>query len=129
MTLEEAMALEAGQAIDALVAERVMGWHRGKMGVNAGFWVDGDEKEMAVCIDFYSAGWSPSRNVAHVWDVRNVVKNWLFSQRRDFMAFLQLIVSKRLGTKEVLAQEGLLLLIEPIDVCRAALLAAPERRA
>lgn len=71
--------MNAGRDLDALIAEKVMGWHRGKGGAIAGpgtgyewpaYWHDDAGAQQAPCIEDRFAGivpWSPSTNIADAW--------------------------------------------------------------
>lgn len=59
MTRDEILAMPAGMEMNALVAEKVMGWHE-----HNGMWLDLDNRIWA-----NPPGWSPSTNIATAWEV------------------------------------------------------------
>ena len=79
MTRDEILRLPAGPEMDALVAERVMGWHRGE-GRTADSWYNAslecvapaEDSELDMwdgsCANCDSA-WSPSTRISNAWEV------------------------------------------------------------
>lgn len=143
--------MEAGRELDALVAEKVMGWKRRRfwppnpqhphsLPDGSGDWVwsiDGsldsrgsflhrwavEDREVDLQNgDGGATGFHPSEDIAAAWGVREQVKTWSFSRRLAFKAALQREVSERLSVKDALvADKEILLLVEPADICFAAL--------
>jgi hypothetical protein len=114
VTAQEFFALPDREK-DALVAEKVMGWRRFE-----GRWTFGADNEprgIASECPCYST------DIAAAWEVRNIVHEWIFSKRLAFKRELQLAVSQRVGGRYVLAPEEIILLVEPVDICLAALMA------
>ncbi len=127
MTREEILPMTAGREMDALVARRVMGWREGVMGVNAGFWVDADGKEMAWNIG--CGAWSPSTQIEEAWQV---------VERLGEQRGLRLVLEDWRGDRSLGVEEGWCALLTlrdghdtgqeiaptaPLAICRIALLA------
>jgi len=75
MTRDEVMALEAGPELDALVAEKVMGWHRAA----CSNWTERRSGQPWLDVDSLSAAnpfWSPSTDIAAAWEVVEKVRGW-----------------------------------------------------
>lgn len=53
--------------IDAAVASDVMGWRKGKAGINGGRWISADGKDMGWNVG--NTAFSPSTNIADAWEV------------------------------------------------------------
>jgi len=71
--------MEEGQALDVLIAERIMGWRRGKGGAICGagyesssYWYDAEDRRRDPCTTDIFANmceWSPSTDIAAAWAV------------------------------------------------------------
>lgn len=74
-------SLEAGRELDALVAERVMGWLPHFR--NTAHWVDAEIADTVGSLDYRVRGivgeWSPSKDIAVAWQVVEKLRagNWL----------------------------------------------------
>ena len=99
------------------VAEDVMGWVRTE---SAPWWhLPGDTEVESV---EPWENWSPSTDIRAAWHVRNRVNMMLFSRRKKFVEALRETVSKRLDVHGgLLSFESLILHVQPVDICKAAL--------
>ena len=132
--------LPAGPELDALVAEKVMGWEplRGKVAGAHGEGVPEDRQHLKCVWDLNGkrmacaeCGTLPhfSTSIGDAWEVVEKVKEWRFSRRHRFMLALQDEVSKTLNEYGVgvrVAWEGIFLLITPYAICLAALRAVGD---
>jgi len=120
--------------LDALVPEEVMGWKRCEPyepvvgGTSpawepAGGWDSGDDDRPGG--RYVYPTWSPSLYITAAWEVLTVVRTWMFSRRYRFIQELQRTIARRLKMTEgtVPAAEAIVLLMEPVDICRAAMVA------
>lgn len=64
-----------------------------------------------------------STDTSAAWGVRDIVKTWKFSKRRAFTTHLQECISRREGIDEgfQIRPDQIIIHVEPIDICRAAL--------
>lgn len=71
MTHEEIDALPAGRELDALVAERVMGWQLvpAVNGIESPWWWDANGPVHSMDKSDWRGGWYPSTNIAAAWEV------------------------------------------------------------
>jgi hypothetical protein len=122
---EDILKMKAGREMDALVAEKVMGWHFVKdeevWPLEAeGMWLDKDNR-------FLCNTFEPSINIADAWDVHKTMCSKRFTGRTKYLMYIQYVVSARFDNgKNIIAWPGVLAHIEPEDFCRAALLAVME---
>ncbi|WP_339283715.1 hypothetical protein [Paenibacillus sp. FSL R5-0486] len=63
LTREQVLAMEPGQELDALVAQHVMGWHKGDPWGGA-YWVDSDK-----CLRYEILVFKPSLHINIAWGV------------------------------------------------------------
>lgn len=70
MTDDEIRNMPAGREMDALVAERVMGWHKEETGIMPR-WADKDGHFVHYVLDDFdgNSGWFPSDDIAAAWEV------------------------------------------------------------
>jgi hypothetical protein len=132
-------AVERGdvRAVDAIVAEHVMGWKWTRFAfvwdahpkeylfppdgdvdrTTGGNWERVDDRWILFDMPAYS------EDIAAAWEVRAVVKDWIFSKRLTFKRELQWAISRRMGigSSSVLAADETLLQVEPADICLAVL--------
>lgn len=128
-------ALAADLELNALVAEKIMGWKWQKYQ-----WWDDSKKDL-----LWTDSWGlPSGDdfcfldkkrivpwdlpnviidMTSAMEVRDVVRTWIFSKRMRFKKILQRVISERVkGEKFYLVHsEEIILLFEPVDIARAAL--------
>ena len=129
MDKDRILAMQPGRELDALVAEKVMGW--------VDLWTDGKsymaypphEQKMPVGEAERDPIWPYSTDIAAAWEVFHKVKTMLFSKRKKFMENLQWIVSKNnppVGVPDweagLIEYSDLWWFVEPADICKAALL-------
>lgn len=111
--------------IDELVAEHVMQWKREEFKTgyrNYWCWVTGDDNRPTI----ECCRWSPSTDIAAAWEVMAIVRQEFFSTRLNFKAALVEIISKRLALEGLKVHaEEVILLVEPLDICLAALQTVP----
>lgn len=72
MTKEEILNMPAGPEIDALFAEKVMGWHETNIGLTwerAFYWTDREGKRQRLVSNF-----NPSINISHAFEGEEKVK-------------------------------------------------------
>lgn len=84
--MDQAQRTAPGQPLDELIAERFMGWHKGKGGAvnwpgaeSSAYWYSADGGRHHPCIrdDFANMWpWSPSTDIADAW----MVVEWLKAQ-------------------------------------------------
>ncbi|MGA2504210.1 MAG: hypothetical protein ABSG01_08990 [Anaerolineales bacterium] len=122
LLISKILNMPADREIDALVAENVMGWSRDK-----NYWKEVDGFRHSVDSDYDNPGWYPSTDIAAAWEVHKMAISWGFNKRRVYLDYLQYCVSKRVASEETtISWPDVLVLIEPIDFCRAALLTVRE---
>jgi hypothetical protein len=63
----------------------------------------------------YSRDWNAAAEV-----LRHIRATWIFSHRRRFNLAIQRIISERLGMTSRIHDSEILLHVEPVDICRAA---------
>jgi hypothetical protein len=77
MTRDEILNMPAGKEIDALIAEKVMGWHKGDS-YGREVWLDTDERYQRGIArengfeddeDFHLLHWHPSESILWAWEV------------------------------------------------------------
>ena len=112
--------MEPGPELDALVAEKVMGWGRSERS----WWVT--HKGAELC---YS--WSPSTNIAHAWEVVErfgpewsvEIERWPHGGDKDWACRMVEFFKDKPGIK---SQAGELAPTAPHAICLAALKAVEE---
>jgi hypothetical protein len=133
------------RAINIRIASEVMGWHsvwvRGyHTGHFTGEHYASAEACAADCVEgqrpvhLWANGnestfgkgeenWNPSADISAAWEVLAQVKMWIFSKRMAFKRALQKEISARLGCGDALSisPEEIILRVEPVDICIAAL--------
>jgi hypothetical protein len=116
--------MEAGRELDALVAEKVMGWHPKSVADFAGETYDLWEKPDGSVVSLWHIP-EFSTDIAVAWQLLRFVRDtWLLSQRDRFARELQRAVSTDLGGGMLVAPLHLWFVVEPIHLCLAALKAA-----
>lgn len=122
MLVEE---MPAGREMDALIAEKVMGWAIHSR--NTAWWVKvADENEVTTEVMAFTYGkdrFAPSTNIAAAWEVVEKItdqKHWAFKLRRlpgkDYMAcFIRLTKTGRDDFESKPSKAA------PFAICRAAL--------
>jgi hypothetical protein len=134
MTKDEIMNMPAGQEMDVLIAEKVMGWHAVMengfnhwVNVDGGFQCgvapyDGFEDEE----DFHTLKWHPSESILWAWEVvEKLHPNCSFlldyddPQTIESLKWCCLFFDKDEPYKEYEARAN----TAPLAICRAALLA------
>lgn len=127
MTRDEILKLEAGDELDALIAEKVMGWHsvEDKWGYKA--WYDaedrfqcgihkGDSHEDSE--DFHILHWHPSSSILWAWEVVEKANAFFLEQPQNYddkTWSASISISSYLWDAEADTA--------PLAICRAALLA------
>lgn len=113
ITSEKILAMEAGTELDALVAERVMGWHlySGEARAPNGIpWIDNDGVGVGRS---HPAGWSPSTDIAAAWEV---VEQMGHEMKLEYIGSAK--VTFRVTSSRQVSATG----TAPLAICRAALL-------
>jgi hypothetical protein len=99
-----------------------MEWRRGEIDSPfEGWWTNDHRDFLEGCLE-----WSPSTDVRAMWQVRAKVKTWPFSRRRHFMQVLVSVISARVPLGGKIHESEVLLHVEPVDFCRAAVLVCPK---
>jgi hypothetical protein len=122
--------MNAGRELDALVAEKVMGWRRHPTNQWNDRWHDGDrELDADHAIegeggDYYhpDKAWEPSTDIAAAWEVVEEMRV-LFSRWLRFTQALQADVSRASGALGTVTHDCVWRLVKPEHICRAALAA------
>jgi hypothetical protein len=124
MTKDEILAMEAGKEMDALIAEKVMGWHLVKRENYRDEWVNADGRYQHPVPrydgyeddeDFHTICWHPSESILWAWDV---------------VEKLCLSVVPYPGGDKWHAADGKVIAFAdtaPLAICRAALLVVMEQ--
>jgi len=109
--------------LDALVAEKVMGWklkhvNDPVMAVIFANWVD--ENDVGIITP---DEWKPSTDISAAWQVVEKMHALLFSRRREFLRYLQeAVTSDEMVTKgQYIAWPDVFWFITPRAICLAAL--------
>jgi hypothetical protein len=124
MTKDEILNMQADRELDALVAEKVMGWVA-EVGLNdRAYWVNKNDQRR-----YFVEGWdhwNPSERISHAWQVVEKMKQdnpeWFIDVK--WHAFDKkwsvVITDMHVGYNNVLRAYGR---TAPLAICRAALLA------
>lgn len=115
-------------ALVDLVATRVLGWERTsdpRPAISERYpprewWVAGD-------VDHPVEMWRPDIDMAAAWEVHLGIQEYFFSIRRKYYNAIQTIANERLGNTVMVGWPDVFGLIEPIDICRAALKAVEAK--
>ena len=80
--MNKAYYMSAGLELDALLAEKVMGWRRfdnwsQAMGMELPFFLVGESGVIVYCHPDLGKSWSPSKNMADAWDVVEKIEKTL----------------------------------------------------
>ena len=124
MTQKQINAMEAGKEMDTLVAEKVMGWKRGRVesflpGIYCDAWVDEDDKKVAEL-----HGFKPSTSIADAWMVIEKLKSMtiyngnLHCNKEPWLTFC-FHLEGTWGDKD--GFNILLWEVNPLSICNAAL--------
>lgn len=128
MKREEVLAMQAGPAMDALVAEKVMGWTLWRSPCarqcdQPDCWKTGKRVSPTIRI----AGWNPSREVQQDYEVlQHVRKHWEVQKQDAFRRELDDILEARYFNSPNRDPDywvSTIMFYEPGDYARAALLA------
>lgn len=113
-------SMPAGRELDALAAERVMGWRTEDVFDPLWYSISplGDHHA-----EHDIRTWHPSTDIAAAWEVHRIACREPFSRRRAYLDEIQRAVSVRLGIDGVVAWPDVFAVVLPEDICRAALLA------
>lgn len=117
------MSMNAGPEMDIDVARRVMGAHPAKISPE-GVWIEFPESPGMVRLPRYST------EIGDAWDVVRHMRRFIFSARTLFAYELQVAISNRKfprkadGIPILIHLSEVPLLVEPEDICRAALAVA-----
>jgi len=135
MTREEILNMEAGQEIDELVAEKVMGWHIVTEGRRSPAWYDSEGRyQHHVAADyesyeddenFHLVNWHPSQSM--LWAEEVVEKFYSmkldkYSNGEEWRCYLVM------GKDGVNADGNGVANTAPLAICRAALLVVMESK-
>lgn len=129
MTRIEIFQMEAGREMDALVAEKVMGWIEKKYPMGrALYWTDSDGHSQRACIE----AWNPSTNISAAWEVIEKIeggqREMLCNLIHKGFGFTSLIWEAELrecrGNHKYYIADAT---TAPLAICRAALLAVMEK--
>lgn len=109
--------MKPGRELDALVAEKVFGVPKAEL-VGYGYRVrvsDDGRGYTQTDLPRYS------EDIAAAWEVRDAIRDMIFSKRLTFKRELQLAIRARLDHEFLIAPEEVILFVEPVDICLAAL--------
>ena len=130
MTRDEVLAMKPGRELDALVAEKVMGWRKKTLpGGGGGFtaWVDENEKVMKLISNstmsetcYRCDYFRPSTDIAAVWEVEEEIDKR--NLRVAYCQALQIVIRSQ---KDYVTTFDYVH-ASPADRCKAALLAVME---
>jgi len=130
MTRDEVLAMKPGRELDALVAEKVMGWRKKTFpGGGGGFtaWVDENEKVMKLISNstmsetcYRCDYFRPSTDTAAVWEVEEEIDKR--NLRVAYCQALQIVIRSQ---KDYVTTFDYVH-ASPADRCKAALLAVME---
>lgn len=120
LTRDAVLAMKPGRELDALVAEKVLGWSKGYEDDGTPYWATGDTA--------MSGDWPPSTDVAEAWEVVEDLVSQGFDLdlsstilSPDFMAVSWGATFSRSITRAKVTGET-----APEAICKAALLAVLE---
>ncbi len=123
MTHDEIDKLEAGPELDALMTTEVMGWEKGP---EWNWYLQWNQDHSDYRVRILDGGgpddFMPSTDIAAAWEVHKTMQKRPFSVRRQYHAMLQHVVSRRIKSSWVISWPDVFGLIEPEDICRAALI-------
>jgi hypothetical protein len=105
-----------GRDLDALVAEKVMGWKWN----DESAWL-GDSKWSRTHGDPWNFLPHYSTDIAAAWDIRDKVAAGIFSTRHFFSEECQRLVSDQAGVQLLIHHSEVILRIQPHQICLAAL--------
>lgn len=140
VTREQVLAMEPGRELDALVAELVMDYRRETVPKDANGEHGGTEVRVPPNVDhdtwvypprgpvplwYFVPRYSTSRDDA--WRIIGIVRGQQFSRRLSFTNALRQVINGRMGAP--VDPVEWLLVAEPADICKAALLATLESEA
>ena len=130
MTRDEVLAMKPGRELDALVAEKVMGWRKKTFpGGGGGFtaWVDENEKVMKLISNstmsetcYRCDYFRPSTDIAAAWEVEEEI-----NKRNLRVAYCQALQMVIRSQKDYVTTFDYVH-ASPADRCKAALLAVME---
>lgn len=142
MTRDEILNMEAGRDMDMLIAEKVMGWHKGNYVFSSGKtigecdddWLDADGRFMCGIAregeyeddeDFNLLHWHPSESILWAWEVveKLISMKWEFYTERVGVLWWVLFEND-CNILDRCAEAD----TAPLAICRASLLAVMEEK-
>jgi hypothetical protein len=120
MTRDDILAMEPGRELDALVAEKVMGWKDERPQYDQCMVVNENVGGMLGPIRVFA----PSTDISAAWEVVEKMHDRLFSRRKRFLDELQKMTA--LGDGRFIAWPDVFWTITPDRIVKAALLAVME---
>ena len=120
------------QEINNQIAIGIMGWFKPEKGQ---YWAykreDGYTDYTGYMQQDATMGlmWNPAGNIAHAFEVRDKIREEIFSVRMKFKKALQRIISDRLNRDDfvMIHPEEIILYVQPADICLAALEAVKDK--
>jgi len=120
MTRDEILAMPAGREMDALVAEKVMGWHVSEGPLGSLCWDDADGNFKGLLSGRgEDNAWRPSYDIAAAMDVLAPMRFYRMSRTGD--DYTEIEIEDRFGDILVHTDKT-----ECLAICRAALLTVYE---
>lgn len=128
MNREEILNMEAGEQLDNLVAEKVMGWHI-KLTEYGKDWVDDDDRYMTGVNrdgqfeddeDFHLLHWHPSGSILWAWEVIEKLMPIYQIDIEAINKMFKVSFDDYARTWEATAEDA------PVAICKSALLAVME---
>lgn len=113
MTRDDVLTLENGRELDALVAEKVMGYIVNK--ANAG---DFDDGGLYIIEHYRYKPFRPSTNISDAWKVLDKMRE---TNKRAFTNEMYLIMNPNREAFQI-APIDLIWYMNPLNICKAALL-------
>lgn len=132
-TTQNGVGMDAGRALDIRMGREVMGWEPWYVvDEDAPFFTPRVPDGPPDLLDYWTTdservpcGWSPSAEIADAWGVHREMCSRSFSVRQRYFRALAESVRSRIANP--VAWPDLFAFLEPIDFCRAALLALEAR--
>ena len=130
LTREYIHNLPAGDEMDALVAEKIMGWHIGNNISIGKCWYDGNEEYQHGIFngayeddeDFHLLHWHPSSSILWAWEVVDCMfKRGFYLTLEQFQVDYQCMFDNSSGEAEYAVADA-----APLAICRSALMFLAE---
>lgn len=123
MRKEEILNMPAGDEIDILVGENVMGWHKyWDERIKCFLWHNKENKSATFVSGSFFHDWSPSTDIEAAWEVVDKAVYFELSQPQNYEDKSWYCAMALEGTRTHDAQAD----TAPLAICRAALLAVMD---